>query len=72
MKPKPSSVFTTIGGMTFTPCALVMIRIPAFTSDIGIVRTASPSTRSPQSISGFCTATQWPPSRTLVGRFVVE
>ena len=47
-----------MGGVTRTPWALVMIRMPASTSDIGMVRTASPSTSRPQSISGFRTWTQ--------------
>ncbi len=72
MNPNLSSTEATTGGVTLTPCALVMIRIPACTSDIGMVRTLSPSTSRPQSISGLRTATQRPPSRTLVGRFVVE
>nr|WP_246486981.1 hypothetical protein [Kribbella qitaiheensis] len=72
MKPNDSSSCETIGGVTRTPWALEMIRIPAFTSDIGMVRTDSPSTSSPQSISGLRTSTQRPFSRTLVGRFVVE
>ena len=76
MNPKGSSAWATAGGVTLTPWALVMIRIPALTSDIGNVRTvqppASPSTSRPQSISGLRTSIQRPPSRTLVGRLVVE
>jgi hypothetical protein len=61
-------------GVTLIPPMPQTMRMPALTSSMGIVRAAVPSlsTRMPQSISGLATSSQCPPTRTRVGKFVVE
>ena len=73
-----SAVGAAISRTTRTPEGPQTTRSPWRASEIAMVRTArspsaaEPVTRSPQSISGCSTSTQWPSSRTCVNRLVVE
>ncbi len=73
MNSKPPALRSIAGsGTTFTPLAPHTSWSPLRTSLTAIVRARSPLTTIPQSISGFSTGTQVPPSRTTVSRLVVE
>ena len=73
MNSKPPTLRSIAGsGTTFTPLAPHTTVSPAMISLTAMVRARSPVTMMPQSISGFSTGTQCPPSRTTVSRLVVE
>ena len=73
MNSKPPTLRSIAGsGTTLTPDAPHTSSSPARMSLTAMVRARPPATTIPQSISGFSTGTQWPPSRTTVSRLVVE